>query len=275
MKPAAIACLLLLAGVVPAIACSGSPGSAGGGASGAGGGGGSGADGGRPKDSGARDVEKDAVANEDANPYGVPYPTDDIGTMAREESIRGQRIQNFKFLGYANPKQGSPTIDTGPLVTIALSDFYDPLNKKYKLLHISGDSMWCNPSNEETDMVVPAAAALAEKGIVILQALSEGYTVGTGAVPMDLMSWVQNKGIDYNLVLDPELANLGVFVTEAVIPWNADIDVRTMEILDEGVGYDGMTVMDEEGELAWVESHPPSYACPAGEKLSGNSCVAD
>jgi hypothetical protein len=199
----------------------------------------------------------------DLNPYGVPYPTNNIGTVARAGSAAGNQIQNFKFLGYANATPGSPTADTGQTVAIALSDFYDPLNKKYRLLHISVAAEWCNPCNEETSQqLVPGAKKLAGEEVVLVQALTEGYTVGTAAVTNDLKTWIANKGIDYNIVLDPELQNLGVFVTEAAIPWNADIDVRTMELLDQGVGYDGMTETDIEGQLQWVKTHPPSYPLP-------------
>jgi hypothetical protein len=272
---------LVLGACVPALACGTSN------SGGAGGGGGAGGTSGSA-DSGGGDVSKGVqpgeggVAAQDLNPYGVAYPKDNIGTSARMGSSAGNQIQNFCFVGYVNAAPGTPTSDTAAPTTICLADYYDPLNKKYKLLHISVAAEWCNPCNEETDSIAgdsdagpPVAKTLASQGVVLLQALTEGYTVGTAAVLGDLKTWISNKGIDYNIVLDPELANLGVFVTEAAIPWNSDIDVRTMELLDQGVGYDGMIESDIEGQLTWVENNAPSYACPSGEKLSGKSCVAE
>src|ERR1019366_1558637 len=81
------------------------------------------------------------------NPYGVCYPTNNIGHNARGGSAAGDQMQNFKFLGWPNASQGSPTVDTGPFVPVALSSFYDPQNKKYKLLHISVAGVWCGPCN--------------------------------------------------------------------------------------------------------------------------------
>jgi hypothetical protein len=91
----------------------------------------------------------------------------------------------------------------------------------------------------------------------------------------DLQTWIKLDDVDYNMVLDPDAMNLGVFFTESSLPWNADIDVRTMEVLDQGVGYDGMTVADIGVWLSWVEKNPPSYPCPDGEALSstGMTCM--
>jgi hypothetical protein len=60
------------------------------------------------------------------------------------------------------------------------------------------------------------------------------------------------------MVLDPGNNNLGVFFDAAAIPWNANIDVRTMEILSAGVGYDGTEKADIQTWVDWVGSNPPS-----------------
>jgi hypothetical protein len=278
--PAAFAFASLL---LSALACSGgtvpagnggTAGSGSGGAAGSGSGGAAGSGSGGTAGGGIQRGDS-GTNSQDLNPYGVAYPTNNQGTKARSVGIAGNQIPNYKFLGYANSKQGMPTSDTGALTSISLADFYDPLNKTYKLLHISVAAEWCTPCNDETDEVTGEAAALAADGVVLIQALTEGYTVGTAAVTGDLKTWIANKGIDYNMVLDPEATNLGVFFSEAAIPWNADIDVRTMELLDDGVGYDGDEMGDIQLQLTWVENNPPSYACPTGEKLSGKSCVAE
>jgi hypothetical protein len=185
-------------------------------------------------------------------------------------------MQNFKFLGWPNASQGSPTVDTGPFVPVALSSFYDPQQKKYKLLHISVAGVWCGPCNIETVTLTTIAGTLAKEGVVIIQALTEGPVAGNAAKLGDMMGWMPShmagvvdgfsvgpRGpIDYNMVIDPEGANLGVFFTENAIPWEADIDVRTMEILYQNVGEDPNTQTHIEGYLKWVETNPPSYPLP-------------
>ena len=57
-------------------------------------------------------------------------------------------------------------------------------------------------------------------------------------------------------MLDPGVKNLGVFFDAAAIPWNADLDARTMEILQDGVGYEDPTAVQT--WLDWVAANPPT-----------------
>jgi hypothetical protein len=219
----------------------------------------------------------DSGSSAPTNPYGVPYPTGNSGVRARVGSTPGEVIGNFTFLGYATATMGTPVTDKGAPTQISLSDFYDPANKKYKVLHIAVAARWCTYCNQEAEALTVSGALteVAKKGGVILSALTEGETTGTGATLSDLKAWIASWNIDYDMVLDKEGMDLGVFFMEAALPFNADIDVRTMEILDKGVGYDGMTVADIETQITWVENNPPSYACPKGYTLKKNSCVVD
>jgi hypothetical protein len=229
------------------------------------------------------------------NPYGVPYPTTNIGVNARggtsSISTPGNVMPNFKFLGYANATPGSATDASGDPQPISLSDFYDPAGKKYKVVHLNVAAVWCGPCNDETDTLTctgvgtpspdycdssgVTAAQLAQSGVVLFSALTEGSTMGTGSTVNDLKAWISGKKIDYNMAIDPEQANLGIFFSEAAIPWNADLDARTMEILDAPIGFDSTLVSGMQEWVSWVNSNPPSYGCPAKYKLSGNNCVAD
>src|SRR5438093_960310 len=67
------------------------------------------------------------VPGHDANPDGVPYPTDHIGARARSGKNPGDRIPNLTFQAYVDG-------DKSALKTVSLADFYDPTSKKYKLL---------------------------------------------------------------------------------------------------------------------------------------------
>jgi hypothetical protein len=228
-------------------------------------------------DSGMKGVlAPDSSSSGAPNPYGVPYPTANLGVTGRNgSSTPGNVIQNFTFLGYANPTPGTPTTDKGTVTQISLADFYDPANKKYKVLHISVAATWCKYCNQEAQAVTASGvvAGLAKDDAVILSALTEGETQGTGATLSDLQAWIRTWTVDYDMVLDPEGMNLGIFFPESALPFNADIDVRTMEILDGAVGYDGMTAKDIESQVTWVENNPPSYGCPTGYKLKKYSCV--
>ncbi len=174
----------------------------------------------------------------DLNPDGVAYPTPaaGYGRSARLGSKPGSIIQNFKFLGYPS---SDPTKSS--LQTISLANFYDPCNKRYKVLHITVAGVWCQPCNMETDALVAAKSMLDSEQVVVIQALDDGPIVGTPATKMDLDYWVKNHMVNFTEMLDPGLQNLGGFFDAAAIPWNADIDVRTMEILDAAVGFSDVT----------------------------------
>jgi hypothetical protein len=171
----------------------------------------------------------------DANPDGVPYPApaSGYGRTARSGSAPGSVIQNFKFLGFLNGD------NTQPLTTISLADYYDPCNKRYKLLHLTVAAVWCQPCNQETNALVAAKSSLAQQQVVVIQALDDGPTVGVPATMNDLNYWIKNHSSNFTEMMDPGLKNLGGFFDAAAIPWNADIDPRTMEILDSSDGWAG------------------------------------
>jgi hypothetical protein len=195
-----------------------------------------------------------------SNPNGVPYPSVGIGTGARgldannvpNTTRHGDVIQNFKFLGYPDGDSSKP------MTTVALSDYYDPTAAKYKVLHIIAAAEWCGPCNDETSALVSAlkVPATTYPGVVYLQALVEGFTQNVGATTADLNDWISKYHQGFAEVLDPEANNLGAFFDAAAVPFNADIDARSMEILAAGVGEespDAVTVW-----LDWVNANKPT-----------------
>jgi hypothetical protein len=282
--PATLRCLVLA--VVPVLACSvacsstSSPGGTGG--SGGTGGGGSGYD-------ASKGVAPPDGGGGTTNPYGVPYPTENIGIYARmgtsASSAPGNVISNFCFLGYVNTDPGTATSDKGSPTTICLSDFYDPAEKKFKVLHLNVAARWCAPCNDEADELTGSPpygtgggsvmSGLAQDGIAVFSLLTEGTTMGTPATVSDLQAWVTGKGVDYDMGIDPEQAMLGVFFPAAAIPWNADVDVRTMEILEASVGVSDTFLSDIEAWSTWVEQNPPSYGCPTGYTLNTKTNACD
>jgi hypothetical protein len=201
------------------------------------------------------------LATGNVNPDDVPYPTPagGYGHAARRGKTPGSIIQDFKFLGYPNADP------SGGLETISLGDYYDPCNKRLKLLHLSVAAVWCTPCNEETVALVAAKAQLDTEQVVLIQALSDGPTMNVGATQADLNYWIMLNHSNFTEMLDPNLTNLGTFFDAAAVPWNADIDPRTMEILDQGTGWAG-TVDSELGPgiaaAGGAPGYPVAVACP-------------
>jgi hypothetical protein len=189
-----------------------------------------------------------------SNPDGVAYPTVNIGKNARSGSTAGNVIQNFKFLGYPNADA------SGGLQTISLADYYDPCQKRAKMLHITVAGVWCTYCNAETSDIVADKTQLDSEHIVILQALDDGLAVGVPATQANLNYWISVHRPYFTEVLDPGLHNLGGFFQASAIPWNADIDVRTMEILTSSVGEENPAT-DFQSPLA-LTSEKPMYSLP-------------
>ena len=166
----------------------------------------------------------------DKNPYGVEYPSQNIGTLPRKGTKPGNRIQNFKFLGYPNANVA------GGLQPVSLAQFYDPEGRTYKLIHIQASGVWCVFCQKETEVVVPLKPQLDERKVVWLVSLAEGKTQGTPSKQPDLDGWIAEFKSPYPHVLDPGNKNLGVFYDAAALPWNANINAKTMEILQAGTG---------------------------------------
>jgi hypothetical protein len=214
-----------------------------------------------PTSTGPQGTPAPTPMGHDANPYGAAYPAANVGYAARMGNVAGNQIKNYKFIGY-------PNADTSKgLQTVALADYFDPQGKTQipggatgiKIIHLGVAAVWCVPCNDETDAIVPLVASLAQKGVVFVQALDDGPIQGTGATTGDLNGWVSRHRSNFTEMLDPANANLGQFFDAAAIPWNAEIDARTMEILQAGVGYSGDVAGDIQPYLDWVNHNPPSY----------------
>ncbi len=200
----------------------------------------------------------------DVNPYGAPYPTPSsgYGHVARNGTTPGSILQNFKFYGFVDGAVPSPD----KMSIVSLADYYDPCNKTYKMIHLTAAAVWCGPCNQETDAIVAAKSDLASKGIVTLQILFDGASMGTPVYQATLESWIRLHSSNFTEMLDSELLdpNLGGFFNTAFIPWNADIDPRTMEMLDQAEGFSGSIDTDLAPGLALVAKAPAytvSYKC--------------
>ena len=86
------------------------------------------------------------------------------------------------------------------------------------------------------------------------------YTVsvvhGQSASQNDLDNWIKEWHTNYTQVLDPGNHNFAEFFDAEAMPWNANIDARTMEVLTAGTGApaDATGNIDIEGDvLPWVD----------------------
>ena len=189
------------------------------------------------------------VQGHDTNPKGVAYPTANVGYTPRQGNTPGNVINNYKFYGYPNSDV------TKGLQPVALADYFDPDAKDYKIIHIIVSGVWCIFCKQETDALVPLIPMLASRKVVFLTALSEDNN-HKPAQTSDLDYWVRTHHTNFTQVLDPGNAQLGPFFDAAAIPWNANVDARTMEILSAGVGAPPDVTSEVQTWLDWVDAHP-------------------
>ena len=192
-----------------------------------------------------------AASAPDKNPDGVAYPTDNIGTTPRSGNTPGNKMVNYKFLGY-------PDGDTSQgLQPMSMASLFDPTGAKYKLIHIQASGTWCVYCKEETKTVVPMRQKFVDRKVVWVVSLAEGPTPGTPATAKDLDQWMAQFKAPYTHFLDPGNRNFGPFYDAAALPWNANVNAKTMEILSSGVGAttaEAKILEDVDGWLAKIDN---------------------
>lgn len=195
------------------------------------------------------------VAPRDTNPDGIAYPTDHLGSNARANGTRGDRIPNFAFQGYPNGDRSQG------LQTISLADYFDPSRKRHKLLHIEVGATWCAYCSSEIEATVENKAALNAKGIAYLEVLVSGASAGFGPSQGELDTWIDRHHSNVDTAVDIRGRRLGGagLIAVDVMPHDIVVDTRTMEILDSSPGTPIDIGVYDSSFLEVVESHPPSY----------------
>ena len=204
----------------------------------------------------------------DQNPKGDCYPVDDLGTNPRQGKTAGQRIRNLQFFGYKNVAPATKTDPSTEPQRVSLAEFYDPTGTEFKLIHIIGASNWCGPCNYETELIAARVAAeLAPRGVVFLEALIDGPKPGIGATKEILQNWIRGPreddsgrvyttALNFTVMLDPDQNALGSFFRANSVPFNLDIDARSMEILTASQGAPPDIVAHVEKWLDWTANNP-------------------
>jgi hypothetical protein len=190
------------------------------------------------------------VTGRSVNPDGLPYPTDDLGGRARDGDTPGARIPNFSFQGYPDGD-----LSRG-LQVISLADYYDPSQKRNKVLHLMAAVAWCPHCQALTQAMVAAEPTVRQQGAVIVQTLLEGPEPGVAPSLGDLNSWVNEHAPNLTVVFDAEGRRLSTVATLSGVPWNAMIDTRSMELLEVVTGSPVDYAAWVGKQVTWVENNP-------------------
>ncbi|MBX3187651.1 MAG: hypothetical protein KF819_11575 [Labilithrix sp.] len=178
------------------------------------------------------------------NPYGVPYPTDNIGTKPRAGSVRGDRIANASFQGYAPGKT--------TLGTVSFADLYDPQGKTHDVVIVVAGGLW----DAYTPQTLNAIKA-STKRIATLAVLGEGTTPGAPATLANLATWRTSHSFA-TTALDAGFKVFGSYFDATAVPFVMFIDARTMEIASAGVG--GITTTQAiDSAVTGITSRAASY----------------
>lgn len=198
------------------------------------------------------EIDDPALPGRTTNPDGIPYPEDALGGAERSATHAGDRIPNFTFKAFVGGDASKG------LELVSLADFYDPDQKRHKILDIQVSQSWCSICSAETRATVPGVSALSEEGVVFLQVMTSGPSPASGPSLEDAEGWLARHGMNYTLAVDVRgrrMASLGV----TTVPWDILIDTRTMEILDSSAGAPVNVASYVREGLRWVDGHPPSY----------------
>ncbi len=195
------------------------------------------------------------VAGRAANPDGVAYPTDHVGGLARSGARRGDRIPNLSFQGYPDSNRA------GGLRTVSLADYYNPTSAagRPKVLHLMEAAYWCTICDGQTKEMTPLKDALGAEGVVVVQAIMNGARVDTGPSLLEVGQWMDRYPTWFTVVIDERAKRVGTVTEVLAVPWNALVDLRTMEILYAGSGRPVDYASFTKAGVDWVTTHPPSY----------------
>lgn len=192
------------------------------------------------------------VVGREANPEGVPYPTDHIGAAERTRSRPGDRIPNFHFQGYVNG-------DRSKLQTISLADYFDPDRKHHRLLVLQFAATWCAYCSTELTDTLRVKDELAAEGAVFLEILVSGAKLQQGPSLDEAQAWMARHNTTISMALDVGARRVGrIGVDGSVMPFDARIDTRTMEILEASGGSPADVAKYVREGLEFVNKNPPA-----------------
>jgi hypothetical protein len=194
------------------------------------------------------------VPGHDTNPDGLAYPTDHIGGTPHHSRTAGDRIPNFTFEAYVNGDRAAG------LKTISLADYFDPQQKRNKVLHIEVSAVWCTICSSVTSETVKIKEQLATEGVVYLEVMTAGNRAGAGPSLGEVDDWVTRHQSNLTTAIDVSarrMASIGV--DPGVRPWDIVVDTRSMEILESSGGSPIDVATYDRSYLKVVASYSPPY----------------
>jgi hypothetical protein len=195
------------------------------------------------------------VAGRDVNPDGVPYPADHLGGNQHAGARLGDRIPNFTFQAYVDGDRAAG------LKTISLADYFDPTQKRFKILDLQVAATWCAVCSAVADETVKVKSDLTKEGVVFLEIVVAGASPSVGPSLGEVDDWMLRHQSNYTTGIDVRghrLAGIGIDRTQ--VPYDIVVDLRTMEILEASAGppkdYD--VAKFGHAALTYVATHPPA-----------------
>ncbi|MDB4933707.1 MAG: hypothetical protein JWP87_679 [Labilithrix sp.] len=194
------------------------------------------------------------VPGRDVNPDGVAYPTDHLGGHPRSGKRPGDRIPNFTFQAYVEGDRAAG------LQTVSLADYFDPQQKRQKILHIEVSAVWCAICSSVTDATVKVKEPLGKEGVVYLEVMTAGASGASGPALGEVDDWVTGHQSNITTAIDVKSRRLaGIGVDPGVRPWDIVVDTRTMEILDSSGGSPLDIVKYDRSYVQLVGTYAPPY----------------
>jgi hypothetical protein len=191
------------------------------------------------------DVQGDTTA-----PDGTPYPTTNIGSRPRAGTLPGNTFPNLTFHGYEASNVA------GGLQVVSMADYFDPKGKDHVLVHLTAAATWCTVCAFETDNMQAHVDEARKEGAVEIAIMVAGQTAYFGPSLNEMDGWIDDHHTTFDVLVDLRGHRLKTAMGVDLVPWNALIDARTMEILRIDTGAPD----DELGYLRlglnWIAQHP-------------------
>src|SRR4029079_4201321 len=90
----------------------------------------------------------------------------------------------------------------GGLQTVSLAEYYDPQQKRNKVLTLRVAAPWCALCSGELEWTVPVTEPLKERGVVFLEVVVSGATAGKGPSLAEVDEWIDRHKTNFPTGVD-------------------------------------------------------------------------
>ncbi len=181
------------------------------------------------------------------NPYGVPYPKQNLGGKPRSEPVRGQVLPNIVF-------DGLPAGSSSP-TRVSFADIYDPESRTHDLAVVCLMGLRDNVASQYLELM----RAGGPQRVAHMLLVGEGPVVSLPPTLQDLVDARSNL-LQAMWALDNGHRALGGLIVPYPTPTWIYLDARTMEIV---AIEQGALAADMSGHVRsirdQVKARPPAY----------------